>query len=457
MKKNIFNFTAFLLIIFSFSLVNFSFAAEDKPKTEKVEKTEKTEKAEKNEKTEKIEKTEKDSTQKQEKAQKKSPPEEEFLANSLANTTATTALRSLLATDSSLTDSDIYVEYGVKGVVERQYRDFLVRVFWTGNSNQAYGLYTFYRDPIASTTDFGTEGDLDVVEGKVMFWQGTHFVQVLNQKQDRSEKTTNTMIGLAQALSEKIAELDKKNMAVQDIDLAKKLPSVVRNLPDGSLNLRTARYILGPKALGILTKQGVSQYDFYPNMATEIAYGEYQKVKLANDNYADGQSSLLIIEYHTPQQSIAAFKRLTDYQNGLPEAEKAKIVLKREGNYIVEATNFSNDKVAKNIVENVKYGYVVKWLDDDNAVGNGRSIASEAAKTAKILVSVFGLIGVTLIFAIIGGCTMGLLIFYFRRRKKVAIEGFSDAGGMVRLDLDGIATPLSLEKEERKNLLGSGE
>lgn len=435
MKKNIFYLTTVLLVIFSLSLFNFSFAAESNHPKSEVQKEGKTQ-GKPQEKT-------------QEKAQKKAPAEEEFLENSIAGTSASAALHSLSGTDPSLTDTDIYVEYGVKGLVERQYRDFLVRVFWTENNNQAYGLYTFYRDPLASTTDFGTEGDLDVVEGKVIFWQGTHFVQVLNQKQDRSEKTTTAMISLAQALSEKITALDKKNMVVQDIDLAKKLPSVVRNLPSGSLNLRTARYILGPKALATFTKGSVSQYDFYPNMATEIAYGEYQ---------SEGQSSLLIIEYHTPQQSIAAFKRLTDYQNSLADAEKTKIVLKREGNYIVEATNFSSDKVAKNIVENVKYGYVVKWLDDESTVvGNGRSVASEAAKTAKILVSVFGLIGVALIFAVIGGFMMGLLIFYFRRRGKIAFQSFSDAGGMMRLDIDGIARPLSLDKQDSKNLLGSGE
>ncbi|MBK7994955.1 MAG: hypothetical protein IPK14_16685 [Blastocatellia bacterium] len=105
----------------------------------------------------------------------------------------------------------------------------------------------------------------------------------------------------------------------------------------------------------------------------------------------------------------------------------------------------------------MEYGYVVKWLHQDVPIGNGRSVASEAAKTAKILVSVFGLIGVALIVAIIGGIMMGLSIFYFRRRNKVLVEAFSDAGGMMRLNLDGIASPILPRVESDKNLLGNGQ
>ena len=272
---------------------------------------------------------------------------------------------------------------------------------------------------------------------------------MLNGKDDRSAKTTENMFKLAQALSDKITALDQKVLVAPDIELAKKLPSVVRNLPTGSLNLRTARYILGPKALAILAKRDPTHYEFYPNLGTEVAYANY--------NQSDGETSLLVIEHHTPQQSIAAFKRLTDYRNSLSVAEQAKLLLKREGNYIIEANNFASQQAAEKIVNGVEYGYVVKWLHQDVPVGNGRSVASEAAKTAKILVSVFGLIGVALIVAIIGGIMMGLSIFYFRRRNKVLVEAFSDAGGMMRLNLDGIASPILSSTKSDKNLLSNGQ
>ncbi|KAF0247544.1 MAG: hypothetical protein FD167_3058, partial [bacterium] len=152
-----------------------------------------------------------------------------------------------------------------------------------------------------------------------------------------------------------------------------------------------------------------------------------------------------------------AFKKITDYRNSLPEAEKNKIVLKREGNYIIEADDFASAEMAKKLVEGVQYSYVVKWLNEDTPVDNGRTIASEAIKTGKILTSVFGLIGVGLVFAVIGGVGLGFLVFYFRRRDKLVVESYSDAGGMMRLNLDGISVRILPKTEQNKNLIGDGK
>lgn len=429
MRKNILYLTTLLLIIFSCSLTtSVAIAQQGQNQANKAVKSSKD--------------TVKESLE-------NTPVELEILSNTLAGLQSSSQLQVAQLQDPTLKDQEIYQEYGIEGLVSRQYGDFLVKVCWAKYPSQVYGLYTFYRDPLADKTDFGTEGDLDVVEGKVIFWQGSRFVQVINEKADRSAKTTENMFKLAQALSDKITALDQKVLVAPDIELAKKLPSVVRNLPTGSLNLRTARYILGPKALGILAKRDATHYEFYPNLGTEVAYANY--------NQADGETSLLVIEHHTPQQSIAAFKRLTDYRNTLAPAEQAKLLLKREGNYIIEANNFASQQAAEKIVNGVEYGYVVKWLHQDVPVGNGRSVASEAAKTAKILVSVFGLIGIALITALIGGIMMGLSIFYFRRRNKVLVEAFSDAGGMMRLNLDGIASPILPGTKSDKNLLSNGQ
>ncbi|MBN8724520.1 MAG: hypothetical protein J0M03_16410 [Acidobacteria bacterium] len=428
MRKNILYLTTFLLIIFSCSLTSIAIAQQQQNQVNKTTKSSKEEVKE---------------------PVKNTPVELEILSNSLAGLQSSSQLQVAELTNPELKDQELYQEYGIEGLASRQYGDFLVKVLWAKYPTQVYGLYTFYRDPIADKTDFGTEGDLDVVEGKIIFWQGTRFVQVLNEKADRSAKTTENMFKLAQALSDKITALDQKVLVAPDIELAKKLPSVIRNLPTGSLNLRTARYILGPKALAILAKRDTTHYEFYPNFGTEVAYANY--------NQSDGETSLLVIEHHTPQQSIAAFKRLTDYRNSLSAAEQAKLLLKREGNYIIEANNFASQQAAEKIVNGVEYGYVVKWLHQDVPIGNGRSVASEAAKTAKILVSVFGLIGVALIVAIIGGIMMGLSIFYFRRRNKVLVEAFSDAGGMMRLNLDGIASPILPGTKSDKNLLSNGQ
>lgn len=369
----------------------------------------------------------------------------EMLNGPLGGIAPTGEVRGLSLSDPTLPDHEIVEEYGIRGIFERQYGRFQVRIFIAEYPAQAYGLYTYYRDPIATPTDFGTEGDLDVVEGLVQFWQGRRFVQVRDSEMASKGAggSSQQLIKLARAVSEQLNALDLKGAAPEDLEEAKKLPGVVRHLPSGSLNLRTARYILGPRALAKLTGRDVSQYDFYPNSGTEVALSTYDQ--------GDNKMNLIIVEYHTPQQAASAFKKLQDYRNALPAEEQAKRLLKREGNYIVEATDFKDAASAERTVGEVKYDYVVKWLD--NLPIPGRDVATEAAKTAQMLVSVVGIIGITLSIALVMGIGTGLAIFYFRRRSTRNMEAFTDAGGMMRLNLDGLSLPeLPAPRQERKLL-----
>lgn len=436
MKKNIFYFVAIFLVIFSLG-VNQTFSqTTTKETTKKESKTD--------------QQSQKDTSSKQPKeiqsfVQNKDSIQKEVFAQPIAGIKAQNGKNTIINPESAMSDPIILgLEYGAETLDEATFGDFVVEIFSTKYPNQAYGLYTIHRDPLASTTDFGTEGDLDVVEGRISFWQGTRFVKIETKK---AGSNIQTMIKLGEVVSQRILALDKKTMVDPDIELAKKLPGVIRNLPEGSLRLRTAKYILGPIALKKTLGRDISQYDFYPNLGTEIAYANYEQ--------DDGKTSLLIIEHHTPQQSIDAFRKLSQYRDSLTEEEKNKIILKRQGNYIVEADNVKAVDITKKLVEDVKYNYVVKWLDDEANLNNGRTVASEAAKTAKILISVFGLIGVGMTFALIGGVSLGFLVFYLRRRNKLVVESYSDAGGMMRLNLDGISMPI-LPRDE-KNLLEDGK
>ncbi len=377
----------------------------------------------------------------------------DILAGALADLNPKGNLQTFTAAEATLPDHDIYVEYGVKEIAERQYGRFQVRVFTAQYPAQAYGLYTFYRDPLATATDFGSEGDLDVVEGTVQFWQGARFVQVRDIERAAGGSDTEQLIKLSRAVSQQLSAQDAKNLAPEDIETAKQLPSVVRHLPAGSLRLRSARYLLGPRALARLTEHAVDYYEFYPNFGTEIALATYDQ--------GANQMSLMIMEYHTPQQASSAFARLNQHweQASQQASPSAKPLIKRQGNYVVEAVGFQEAGAAERTVGDVKYDYVVKWLNNDAPRG-GRSIASEAAKTAKILVSVFGIIGLTLLVALITGVGFGVTKFYLRRRHLQNLEPYTDAGGMMRLNLDGIdgikGIALPEAKPHQKLLDGGG-
>jgi hypothetical protein len=93
----------------------------------------------------------------------------------------------------------------------------------------------------------------------------------------------------------------------------------------------------------------------------------------------------------------------------------------------------------------------VKWLGGDSFLPD-LAFKAEAAKTAQMLISVFSIIGIALMVALTGGVGIGLLKFYIRRRRMGDFESFTDAGGMVRLNLDGLALPES--PSSRKLLKG---
>jgi hypothetical protein len=154
---------------------------------------------------------------------------------------------------------------------------------------------------------------------------------------------------------------------------------------------------------------------------------------------------LVIVEYHTPQFAYDAMARISDYVATLPEGEQNRIIVKREGNYIVQAVNAQDRDFAQGLVEAVKYPYGVKWLRDPRLPSND---PFRIQKAAQMLLSTFTLIGLLMLTVLVGGGIVGTMIFLKRRKQQQEI--FSNAGGMLRLDLDPFeATLLGLPPKRR--------
>jgi hypothetical protein len=73
----------------------------------------------------------------------------------------------------------------------------------------------------------------------------------------------------------------------------------------------------------------------------------------------------------------------------------------------------------------------VKWLREPPPPS---SFGFEGRKAAQVLTSTFGIIGLVLLAALIGGSAFGAVVFIRRRKRLNSL--FSDAGGMLRLDID---------------------
>lgn len=142
---------------------------------------------------------------------------------------------------------------------------------------------------------------------------------------------------------------------------------------------------------------------------------------------------LLIVEYSTPQFSIDADnqiqQRLTENPPNPP------VLARRVGNYEVFIFDAADEAAANALIDQVKYEKNVQWLGQDPFLLQ-RAERAYLEKTSNVFISTIISIVLGLSCAILLGVAAGLTVFYIRRRKRASMTAFSDAGGMVRLNLD---------------------
>lgn len=163
---------------------------------------------------------------------------------------------------------------------------------------------------------------------------------------------------------------------------------------------------------------------------------------------------LLIVEYQTPQLATIAHQGVLEWFERLDPADRATRVLKREGNYLIEATGVANLEGFRSTVDAVKYDYQIKMLDGPSPAVN-LDAAKEAYLTAMVLLGSVRLVGAGAVLALAIGMTLGAIVFL--RRRRAAANIFSDAGGMVNLRLDGPVRTIEPERENRRLLRDRSE
>lgn len=314
----------------------------------------------------------------------------------------------------------IYKEYELRNLAIREYADgsgkrLQVEIYQMSYPSRAYGIYSFRRTPRLSLGAFGPRGD--IVKGAINFWQGPYYVRVIdNMAADASgAASSNQISALAQAISDKIGPVKSEQ------------PPLLGHLPETGRVDKTERYFIGPRALSR-----------YYNYGANEQFGFAKAVEAVAADYRQGgrEVKLAIVEYHTPQLASEAHKRVQAYNESLPESKRNQLILKREGNYLVQALGFTNREAAQKLVNAVKYTYTIKWLKDPPP--KRFDYARYRREAGKLLITIFSLIGLLILGAIIGGLVFGSSLFLRRRRRRELEGGFSDAGGMLRLNLDNL-------------------
>lgn len=154
---------------------------------------------------------------------------------------------------------------------------------------------------------------------------------------------------------------------------------------------------------------------------------------------------LVIVEFSTPQIAADADRAIVARVGELRAAQRSVPTLyQRKGNYSVFVFGATDEAAARALADEVHYEKDVRWLGRDPHAYE-RANRAWINMSASVLLNTIKAAGVAIAFCLAVGGVFGTLVF--RRRRARLAARYSDAGGMMRLNLD----------ENTRRLLTSGE
>jgi len=217
----------------------------------------------------------------------------------------------------------------------------------------------------------------------------------------------------------------------QEVSERDDIPVLMKHLPDWENARNRAVYILNTnslqKALG--ERQVFDLIDFAGG--TEAVTAPYP------------QGKLLIIEYSTPQASVDADNKIKRRLTEL--GQNSQIVYRRIGNYNAFVFDAADEAAANNLLDQVKYEKKIQWLGTDPFAYKQAERAFVKMTSDIFFSTVVAIVG-GLGLSVVAGIVVGIFFFYFREQKRAGMEAFSDAGGMTRLNLDGLTPQTSTDR-----------
>ena len=307
----------------------------------------------------------------------------------------------------------------------------LVEVVQFPRDSDAYSLLTI----LAKTRGADQSQRLKIVRNlgtagftqpeRVAFFKGRTFVRI--SAAEPTSKISDNLMTLAHLFA---SQLEKGEGDV---------PILVKHFPQWEEAQERVLYLAGFNSLkGIVPDQPVLD-----------AVSSEGDADAAITDY--GGIHLLIIEFNTPQlaadndRNIQA--RLQELRN---QGQPVPTAYRRVGNYSVFVFNAQNEQAAAGLIDQVQYEQVVQWLGDNpNLLDKAQRDYYQT--TAGLLMAVVKASGLSALACLAAGGFLGALLFNRRRVQQRDAEAFTDAGGMLRLNIDEI-TP----QRNRAKLLGPG-
>lgn len=225
--------------------------------------------------------------------------------------------------------------------------------------------------------------------------------------------------------------LDSPQMKSQEVSETDGLPVLLKHLPDWENAQKRAVYANNiddlRQALG--TRPVFDTIDFVAG--TEAVTASYE------------QGKLVIIEFTTPQGSVDTDNRVNQF---LAEAgQNPPFVYRRIGNYNAFVFDAPDAVAANALLDEVKYEKLIQWLGADPFILR-RAERAFINDTSDLFIATLLMIVIGIGSAILLGLAIGFIYFRLREQKRSTMEAFSDAGGMIRLNLDDLTPQISSDR-----------
>jgi len=279
------------------------------------------------------------------------------------------------------------------------------------------------KDPsVELKSEYGTASFVEA--GRICFFKGVELVRIT----DSGKSPTTASQEFARAFAETI---DKGEAEV---------PALVKHLPGETESQKSATFLTRFTTLDSLI----------PGQAVLTAVETEGNADAAF--VATKSGKVLVVEYNTPQLAKENDDRVVAKIHELWKlGQLAPTAYRRVGNYSVFVFDAPDEATAKRLIDQVKYEQVVQWL------GDNPYIYKEAEKryvetTLGVFVAVVKASGMAFLACLGLGGVIGALLFTRRRAQQKTQQAYSDAGGMLRLNLD----ELSRRQTDPARLLGPG-
>jgi hypothetical protein len=344
-----------------------------------------------------------------------------FLSSSKANVPVTAEALQSLSTVGRVYSS-------VKG--ER----FSLHVNKTLKDSEAYTLLTSEAQGLSKQSDAtgsqsiktGEAGTASITyPDRILFFKGPVFVYVV--KPD-SRSSDEAMVAFARLFAE---SLDKGEGDI---------PVLVKHLPDWEKAQERALYAT--------TLDGLKSMAGDQPVLDAVSFGGGAEAVTATY----GPARLVIVENTTPQLATDNDTRIQGRLKELREqGQSVPTAYQRVGNYSVFVFDAPDEQAAAQLIKGISYEQVVQWLGN-NPRALERAQRQYTETTASIIVAVLKASGLSVLLCLGIGGLFGGLVFRHRRAQQAASMAYSDAGDMVRLNIDGMSA-----QRDPARLLGRGD